>query len=462
MNKKIILTIGTLASIAAPVATIVSCGSNIPAGTVNKNGNDDGKNRPSFKTVEDYLQKIKNDLIAKGDNLTVDDVIKVLNSNGIKSSISGGTSMRHLYIGNKYEDISRFVTSWGALNKNQRKTLSLENFASMFAKQNDRFNIAEQVRRIIADAFTKFSKEGEGESYNNSGKGNKTGGKSGSGHKPAAIKNLPKTIKDLKKAYPQYYHSLAEGMTGEVLFNALNKIQVSHRLSVGSYDQLWTTYTKTFHDNYDEKDGSIYDIYSEKFGEKDDFSFSPGRDQTSGSYKHIGDSYNREHIVPQSYFGKHTQHIHNDAHFIYPTDAKINGLRSNYPHDEVSSYHKSGEEMGGNYWKLGIGIHGEGAAFEPDDAFKGDIARAYFYFQLTWHNYEKHPYGPFAVSEYPPFTQSFPYFKTSWLSMYIKWSNNDPVDQFNVDVNEGVAREEGGLRNPFVDMPTLITLIWGK
>jgi endonuclease I len=49
-------------------------------------------------------------------------------------------------------------------------------------------------------------------------------------------------------------------------------------------------------------------------------------------YSNEGDCYNREHIIPQS-----VQSASNgfDAHFITPTDGKVNGIRSNYPHSVV-------------------------------------------------------------------------------------------------------------------------------
>jgi hypothetical protein len=40
--------------------------------------------------------------------------------------------------------------------------------------------------------------------------------------------------------------------------------------------------------------------------------------------------YNREHIIPQSTFGSAAPMV-SDAHFITPTDGKVNGQRSSYP-----------------------------------------------------------------------------------------------------------------------------------
>jgi endonuclease I len=73
-----------------------------------------------------------------------------------------------------------------------------------------------------------------------------------------------------------------------------------------------------------------------------------------------------------------------DAHFITPTDGKVNGQRSNYPHGTVGS--ATWTSLNGS--KVGLdSVAGYSATvFEPIDEFKGDIARMYFYFVTRYEN----------------------------------------------------------------------------
>jgi endonuclease I len=48
------------------------------------------------------------------------------------------------------------------------------------------------------------------------------------------------------------------------------------------------------------------------------------------------DAIIEKHIIPQSTFGSAAPMV-SDAHFITPTDGKVNGQRSNYPHGTVVS-----------------------------------------------------------------------------------------------------------------------------
>ncbi|NQZ66279.1 MAG: endonuclease [Mycoplasmatales bacterium] len=260
-------------------------------------------------------------------------------------------------------------------------------------------------------------------------------------------------ISTLKEKYNGYYSSLNTDSRGEKLFNELRDIQKKYRDGVGSYGKLWEIYKTAFIDEYDEKDNTIFDIYSEIVGKKDPYNFLPGTDQNRGKSGPEGSSYNREHIVPQSYFGKSSKYpIHNDAHFIFPTDSKVNANRGNRPFNvvsEVSSISKNGSKYGEDI--NGIQI------FEPIDYFKGDVARAIFYFQLTWNDFHSNEHNENA---FPILEQKFPYVKQPYLNIYKNWSLNDKLSQFDIDRNGKIAEAENGLRNPFVDMPELINLIW--
>ena len=97
-------------------------------------------------------------------------------------------------------------------------------------------------------------------------------------------------------AQPAGYYNTATG-TGYTLKTQLKTIITANHIDRG-YGGLWTLYAtnSSFHDQYDDNDGSIYDIYSEIIGspETGNYPFTPVTDQC-GSYSFEGDCYNREH-----------------------------------------------------------------------------------------------------------------------------------------------------------------------
>ncbi|APJ38563.1 hypothetical protein BLA55_02755 [Mycoplasmopsis pullorum] len=244
------------------------------------------------------------------------------------------------------------------------------------------------------------------------------------------------------------YYSSLQGKRGKELLESLYALQKSKTSRIGSYASLYDIYTRSFIDKYSENDGTIWDIYSENPSGPDPYYYTfekrVGGGGSGKSGKNEGTGFNREHVIPQSWFGKVSPTV-SDAHFIWPTDAKVNERRGNLPHFNVSNpswTSQNGTKVGGGY-------------SEPIDFFKGDVARAYFYFQATHRN------GMATDNGRKVFTGVFPYFTDQFLNEYLSWSNNDPVDLSEVDRNNAIDNYYGGLRNPFIDYPNLPNLIWG-
>ena len=101
---------------------------------------------------------------------------------------------------------------------------------------------------------------------------------------------------------------------------------------------------------------------------------------------------NREHSFPKSWWGGSTSvSAYVDLNHLYPSEMDANMAKSNYPLGEVDrSEHitfQNGVSTVG-YPVLGQG-GGASRVFEPDDEYKGDFARTYFYMatcyqDLTW------------------------------------------------------------------------------
>lgn len=237
---------------------------------------------------------------------------------------------------------------------------------------------------------------------------------------------------------PAGYYDAAVGKSGEELQKSLSTI-INNATDVG-YNGLWEVYKTTDC----RPDGKVWDMYSDAT----DFIFE--KDQC-GNYSSEGDCYNREHSVPKSWFNNASP-MYSDAWHIYPTDGKINSYRSNNPFGEVGSG-ASSSKNGFSKWGKSVTPGYSGTVFEPNDEYKGDFARTYFYFATRYQN-RINNWGGIFVSSYPHIVQ--------WqLDMLLRWHQQDPVSQKEIDRNEAVYASKQGNRNPFIDYPELVDLIFG-
>ncbi|WP_433764280.1 endonuclease [Flavobacterium ginsenosidimutans] len=247
---------------------------------------------------------------------------------------------------------------------------------------------------------------------------------------------------------PSGYYSTATG-TGYTLKTQLYNIIKGH--TDNGYAGLYTTYQTSDVDNFYENDGTILDMYSENPSGTDPYTYTTGTTQRCGNYSVEGDCYNREHIIPQSVFNEQSPMVA-DAHFITPTDGKVNGMRSNYPHGNVSSATYTSQ----NGSKLGSSaVSGySGTVFEPINEFKGDIARMYFYFATRYENtVAGYSYAMFNGSSNQVFT-------TAFLNMLLAWHTQDPVNAREIARNNAIYTRQNN-RNPFIDHPEYVNQIWG-
>lgn len=236
------------------------------------------------------------------------------------------------------------------------------------------------------------------------------------------------------------YYRNANGKKGSELKTALSEIIKNHKEL--SYNDLWDCFRTTDV----RSDGKVWDMYSNATN------FTFGTDQ-AGSYKKEGDVYNREHSMPKSWFNDEKP-MYTDLMHLVPTDGYVNGRRSNYPFGETDNptYTSSG-----GFSKLGpSSVSGySGTVFEPNDEYKGDFARIYFYMVTcyedkvsTWNS------DMLAHNKYPALSE--------WaLNMLLKWAEEDPVSQKEIDRNNAVYELQHN-RNPYVDYPGLEQYVWGN
>ena len=252
------------------------------------------------------------------------------------------------------------------------------------------------------------------------------------------------------------YYQAADGQCGEALKTAFFQIINGEYQGVqfqqikygsGRLDGVWGAFATT--DVLD--DGvTIRDRYSNITH------YQLGDDQGSSNSVEGAGGYNREHSFPKSWFGVSTPipvGPGTDLHHIYPTDVHINTLRSNLPYGENEGESKHSE---GYYSKIGAcTFEGyTGKCFEPNDEWKGDFARTYFY-MVTCYEDQQTTWSSDMLS-----SDSYPSFSEWALRLLLKWSRQDPVDSIEIKRNEAVCVIQHN-RNPFIDYPGLEEFIWG-
>ncbi len=233
---------------------------------------------------------------------------------------------------------------------------------------------------------------------------------------------------------PSGYYNDAQGLSGEQLRIALHNIIKNH--TVISYNGLWNAYRYT-----DKKpNGKVWDMYSNC-----DFTFSSDQ---CGSYTDICDCYNREHSVPQSWFGEASPMV-SDIFHVVPTDGKVNGYRSNHPFGECANGTVYGLGKLGTSTTPGY----TSTVFEPSNEYKGDFARIYFYMATRYMNVLQNWGGAsFSGNNLSVWTQN----------MMVAWHISDPVSQKEIDRNNVIYSNYQHNRNPFVDHPEWVFEIWGN
>ena len=270
-------------------------------------------------------------------------------------------------------------------------------------------------------------------------------------------------------AVDQTYYTSVNGKSSKDLFDAVHTVAKTGYTSL-SYNGLWTAYCAIDLNSSDK----VWDMYSNAT------SYTCGSNAQGANYSKEGDSYNREHSIPKSWFGgsESNNTPGTDLFHVVPTDGYVNNMRSAYAFGEVASASytsKSGCKKGSPKSitisnsilnKSGSSEQSCSAStvFEPMDEYKGDFARGYFGTMIRWANGD---YLTFTTAEGAQiFNTSYDaahYYglKAYGVALLLKWHREDPVSQKEIDRNNGIQARQGN-RNPFIDYPELVEYIWGE
>jgi endonuclease I len=239
---------------------------------------------------------------------------------------------------------------------------------------------------------------------------------------------------------PNGYYNGTSGLKGNDLKLKLREIITNgHRQN--SYNDLFNYYKST--DNYG--NNRVWDMYSIKADGTADYWYYYSKKTNNSSKSGEGEGFNREHSVPQSWFDKKLP-MKADLFIVYPTDKYVNNRRGSFPYGETDS--PTWTSTNGS--KLGpCSFQGyTGTVFEPIDKYKGDFARTYFYTVTRYDvsNWTGESFSGDGLSNWA-------------LKLFLKWNDEDPVSQKEIDRNDSVYKIQGN-RNPYIDHPEWVHCVF--
>lgn len=272
---------------------------------------------------------------------------------------------------------------------------------------------------------------------------------------------------------PSGYYEDTEGLEGFQLKTALHNIIKD--FDDQSYAALRDLYQSNdsrngFRDRYYENDNTVLDIYSENPDGADPYNYNPNSSMGSGANE--GNAFNREHLIPQSYFNEGYP-MRADAFHVWPTDSKVNGWRGNFAFGVVMNPESAAPCNSGatnlpckskNGTLKGKFVENNSiTVMEPIDEFKGDVARAFFYFATCYQNRMPGFYSSGSNSSVKVMFDgsSNKVFSDDFLEVLAAWHIMDPVSDRERDINNLIYYTHQGNRNPYIDNPQWVQLVWG-
>ena len=170
-----------------------------------------------------------------------------------------------------------------------------------------------------------------------------------------------------------------------------------------------------------------------------------GRSHNNDDYGTGGNFINREHVWAKSHGDFNDwPPMYGDVHNLKPADASVNMDKSNKDFDDGGTQHS---EATGCYYT--------DSTWEARDEVKGDIARIIFYMSTRYEGGD----GEIDL-EVVDWNNTYPNAQHGKLSTLLQWNLLDPPDEFERNRNNVIYSYQKN-RNPFIDNPEFVQLIWG-
>ncbi|PCI03672.1 MAG: ribonuclease [Flavobacteriaceae bacterium] len=218
---------------------------------------------------------------------------------------------------------------------------------------------------------------------------------------------IPDQLKD-------YYATIDFSGTDEELYDDLATLTIAKHTNFLEYWQRHSYLYKADKDPNNE--ANVILLYSGESRNKMEYSSS------SNSYS--PQTFNTEHVYPKSKLSD--EHSLADMHHLRVCDSDVNTKRYNYHFTDGTGDYKL---INYDRWY-------------PGDEWRGDVARMILYVNLR---YDEPLNGDIS---------------TSGINLFLKWNIEDPVSAIEIQRNN-VIEDAQGNRNPFIDNPYLVTLLYG-
>lgn len=239
----------------------------------------------------------------------------------------------------------------------------------------------------------------------------------------------------VQAAPPIGYYDRATGLSGGPLKVALHETVRGH--AVIPYAQLHAPLARLHEDPANP--ANVILLYSAD-------SVAKGTDFLSAAW-------NREHAWPRSR-GNADQlgPDDSDLHYIWPCYDAVNSTRGNLPYD-LSSTSAPGFRTPGHPLAPRTSLDGD--SWEPPPGQRGALARCLFYVAVRYDGDEPATSDMELVSYAPTGSQM------GYLNTLLRWHAEEPVTDAERRRNDLIFSDYQRNRNPFIDFPEWVALIWG-
>lgn len=245
---------------------------------------------------------------------------------------------------------------------------------------------------------------------------------------------------------PTSYYNGTEGLSGNDLLNELAEITKNNHSYYTTYGDIrYSAKGNPSSDRDPNNSSNLLDFYSK-------ISVKSAWDG--------GNTWNREHVWPQSLSGElyGTSGAGADVHHIRPTISSINSSRGNKLFTDFDIISTSGTAK---YYDGTLVAYTSNSYWEPLDDVKGDTARIIMYMYMHYSkevtaNKSHDKAGNLKITNV---IYAGGGADACW-DMLCDWNELDPVDSFEANRNEFCA-DVTGTRNPFIDNPDFANRIWG-
>lgn len=248
---------------------------------------------------------------------------------------------------------------------------------------------------------------------------------------------------------PAGYYDAANGISGNAFKSALKIIASPANYRSYTYSNAYTPLRSIYEDPANTS--NVVTVYSGTSVGKNT-NYYPG-----GLSADV--SWSREHVWPDS-FGLDPTNVnpgdtngdagqdYTDLFNLRPCLQTLNSQRSNRYYDETTG--------AGTIPPLAPECSYNTNSWEPRDIEKGDLARTIFYMAMRYDGSDALTYNLEVAN-----TANAGIGRFANLSTLVRWNEQDPVSTEERQRNQNIYANWQRNRNPFIDHPEFIALIWG-